>query len=94
MSLTITEYRCKLINKILFANSQEEVCRYIEAAMRGLRENRVNGHLVSRFVEKAAQDLQGFNSLNHDDQQWVNIKMARTQFDELKRAIKNSETGR
>jgi len=44
MSQTITEYRCKLINKILFARSQEEVRRIIDAAVRGLREHRLNGH--------------------------------------------------
>jgi len=94
MPLTITEYRSKLINKILFARSQKEVSRFINAAMRGLKEHRVNGHLISRFVEKTAQDLQEFNSLNHDDQQWSNIRTAQIEFDQFKRTIQGSETDR
>lgn len=93
MSPTITEYRCKLINKILFARSEDEVRRFIAAAMRGLKEHKVNGHLITRFVEKASQDLNGFSPMNQDVQQWANIKTARMQFNQLKTAIRENEKG-
>ena len=80
MSLTLTEYRCKLINKILFARSEDEVNRFVEAGIRGLRAHKINGHLIARFVEKATQDLDNFHSANKDAQQWANIRTARIQF--------------
>jgi len=91
MSLSITEYRCKLINKILFAQSQDEVRRYVDASMKGLREHKVNGHLIARFVEKTMQDLSEFTPMNHDDRQWSNIKMARILFNRLKPAVPENE---
>jgi hypothetical protein len=91
MSITINDYRCKLVNKILFSTSQEDVKRYIDAAMKGLLQHNVNGHLVTRFVERTAKDLEEFNPMDHGAQQWANIKMARIQFNQLKRSIQTSE---
>lgn len=87
MTQTIDDYRCKLINKVLFAGSQEEVRRFIDVAMRSLEEHKVNGHIVSRFVDKVISDLEQFNPLDYDAQQWTNIKMARIQFNKIKRSI-------
>jgi hypothetical protein len=87
MSLTITEYRCKLINKILFARSEDEVKRFIRAAIRSLRMHKVNEHLIARFAEKTGQDLSAFKPFNPSDQQWANIKAAQTQFDQLKLTV-------
>ena len=87
MSITINDYRCKLINKILLSTSQEDVKRYIDAAMKGLLQHKVNGHLVSRFVEKTSKDLAAFNPMDYGSQQWANIKMARVQFNQIKRTL-------
>ncbi len=89
MSLTITEYRCELINKILFARCEEEVTGFIEAAVKGLMEHKVNGHLIARFVEKACQDLGGFAPMTRDTQQWINIETARKKFNQLKQYPEN-----
>lgn len=91
MSLTMTEYRCDLIHKVRFARSEEEVRRFIAAAFKGLKEHKVNGHLIVRFVEKATQDLGGFNPRNQDVQQWTNIETARIQLNQLKQAILENE---
>lgn len=80
MSIPITEYRCILINKILFSTSQEEVKGAIEAAMKDLSRHKINGHLVSRFAERMSKDLAEFSPMDHTAQQWSNIKMARIQF--------------
>jgi hypothetical protein len=90
MSIPITEYRCILINKILFSTSQEEVKRCIDAAMRDLLQHKVNGHLVTRFTERMSKDLAEFSPMDHSAQQWSNIKMARIQFNQIIRSLTNN----
>jgi len=87
MSLTITEYRCKLINLILCARCEEDVKRFINASIKGLKQCKLNGHLILRFVEKTAQDLDAFLPGNKDGQQWSNIRSARMQLVQLKDAM-------
>ena len=76
MSLSLVEYRAKLINKILFAGSPEDVKRYINAAMKALERNKVNGHIVARFVDKMISESGQFNPIKKDSRQWNNIQMA------------------
>ena len=87
MPLPLDEYRCKLINKILFAGSQDEVKRYCDAAMKGLEHHKVNGHLVVRFTDRMINELEQFNPMKKDAQQWSNIQMARIQFNRIKRQL-------
>jgi len=89
---TIDDYRCKLINKILFATSQDEVKRFIAAAMKGLQQHKVNGHIVARFIDKMLQHLEDFNHTDHNAQQCNNIKMAMTGFIEIKSSIHGEPT--
>jgi hypothetical protein len=91
MTLTIDEYRCKLINKILFARSQDEVIRFIEVAMKSLQEHKVNGHIIVRFIDKMLQHLNEFRPVDYNTQQWNNIKMARMQFNQIKSTIQEEE---
>lgn len=83
MSLSLDQYRVKLINKILNAQSQEEVKRFIDAAIKALKDHKVNGHIISRFVDKINNDLVLFNPLNKDAQQWSNISMAKILFNRM-----------
>jgi len=87
MSLSLDEYRYKLINKILFAGSQDEIKRFCDAAMKGLEHHKVNGHIVVRFVDKVISELEKFNPMKKDAQQWSNIQMARIQFNRIKQQI-------
>jgi len=87
MSLTLNEYTVKLINKILFAGSQEEVKRFIDTAMKALEQNEVNGHLVARFVEKMISELEQFNPMKKDSQQWSNIQMSKIIFNRIKHQL-------
>jgi hypothetical protein len=87
MSLSLDEYRCKLINKIIFAGSQDEVKRFCDAAMKALEHHKVNGHIVGRFVDKMINELEQFNPMKKDAQQWSNIQMARIQFIRIKRQL-------
>ena len=84
MALRLDEYRTKLINKILFARSQDEVKRFIDAAMKAMDQYKVNGHLIVRFVDKMYSELNLFNPMNKDAQQWSNISMAKIIFNRIK----------
>lgn len=90
MSLSLDEYRTKLINKILFASSQEEVKRFIDTAIKALEQNKVNGHIISRFIEKIISDLELFNPMKKEAQQWSNIKMAMIVFNRIKNKLNSA----
>lgn len=92
MSLSLDEYRCKLINKLLFADSQEEVKRFCDASMKALEHHKVNGHIVARFVEKIISELEQFNPMDKDAQQWSNIQMAKILFNRFKQGINTAAT--
>ncbi len=77
MTLRLPDYRAKLINKILFSNSQDEVKRYIETAIRKLQQHGVGGHIVARFIEKTLDELEAFSPMNKNALQWSNIKVAK-----------------
>lgn len=85
--MTINDYRCRLVNQILFSSSQEDVKRYIDAAMEGLLQHKVNGHLVIRFVEKISKGLEALNPTDCGAQQWANVKIARTQLNQILRSF-------
>ena len=84
MSITIDDYRSKLINKILFSGSPDEVRRFINVAMKSLEEHKVNGYIIVRFVDKMILDLEQFDPENKNEEQRNNIKMARTVFSQIK----------
>lgn len=71
----------------MLASSQEEVKRYIDTAMKSLEQYKLNGHIISRFVDKIIDDLELYSPLNKDEKQWSNIKMARICFNQIKRKL-------
>ena len=87
MSLSLTEYRTKLITKIMFASSQNGVKRYIDAAMKSLGQYKLHGHIITRFTDKMLDELESFSPFNKEAQQWSNIKMARICFNQIKRKL-------
>lgn len=89
MSLSLVEYRTKLVNKILFAASHQEVKRFIDTALKALEQNKVDGHIIW-FIEKIINDLELFNPMKKEAQQWSNIKFARILFNRIKNNL--SET--
>lgn len=89
MSATIDDYRCKLINKILFAGSDEEVMRYADAAMTGLEQHKVNGHIVARFVTKMIGELENYTPMEEHAQQWSNVRVARIYFSLIKQKFES-----
>lgn len=87
MSLSLDEYRIQLINHILYAESQEEVKRYIDAAINALEQNKTNGHIIVRFVHKMIAELDEFSPMNKDAQHWSNIRIASILFKRIKNKL-------
>ena len=87
MPLSSDEYRCKLINNLLFASSQNEVKELIDNGVQELRNHGANGHIVIRFSDKTIKQLQQFNPLNKNSQQWSNIKISRIYLNRIKRQV-------
>jgi len=85
MQITLDDYRCKLINKILFASSQQDVKRFVNAAMKSLQEHKVNAHIIARFAQKTIKNLDEFHPIDYNTQQWINIHNARMHFYSLQR---------
>ena len=77
MVLQSDDYRNKLINMILFAPSQEQVKMIIDEVIGEMQENKVNKHIIARQVGKVINDLDSFNPVEKQAQQWDNIKVAK-----------------
>jgi hypothetical protein len=77
MSAYLNEQKASLINKIMFANSQEEVQQFIDASVKSMQQNDKDETIVSDFVDKISNELYQFNPMINDAKQWSNIKMAR-----------------
>jgi len=88
MSIPLDEYRCTLINNILFADSQEEVKQVCDSAMKALERHKVNGHIIARFTDKMINGLEQFNPMKKDARQWSNIKLAKILFNRIKHQLK------
>lgn len=87
MNTTMEDYSGKIVSKVLFAVSQEEVKECIDAAMKSMVTQKVNGHIVARFIDKALLHLKGFSPMDQNAQQWTNIKMAIILFNQLKLSL-------
>ena len=92
MALSLDDYRIKLINKILFAASQEEVKRYVDTAIKALQQRKVNGHIIARFVDKIISELDLFIPVKNTDQSCRNIIIAKLLFSGIKKQISSMTT--
>jgi hypothetical protein len=84
MGLSLDEFRTKLLNKIVLASCQDEVKRYIDTALKALQQNKVNSHIINRFIDKIMSELNLFNPMKKEAQEWSNIKVARILFNRIK----------
>lgn len=90
MSLTLDEYRTKLINKILFASTQDEAGHLVTASLTALEQKKINGHIISRFIDKVLYELELFSPMDQEAQQWSNIKIAMIHFLRIKNGFQSS----
>ncbi|KYP14508.1 hypothetical protein [Flavihumibacter sp. CACIAM 22H1] len=67
MAKNLDDYRCKLISKILQAPTTDHVSRFFNAAIKSLKEHKVNGYVTKRFLDKIELELDSIqpNELNH-----------------------------
>ena len=77
MPETIDDYRCKLINEILFASTQMEVNEIVSNAYKRLLDKKANSFVIVRFVVKTLFNLEKFHPSEHSNTQWVNISYAK-----------------
>lgn len=85
MPVSLDDFHISLINKILFASSQQQVKLLIDAAVKSLEENNISDNAILSFIKNSLNDLELFNPMDKDAQQWSNIKIARIQFYRCKR---------
>jgi hypothetical protein len=77
MAAAQDDYRVELVNSILLASSKEQLMRFIDAAIQTMEYQKINKHLIARFVSKVINDLAAFNPVEKQAQQWGNIKIAK-----------------
>lgn len=87
MPVATDDYRCKLINNLLFVDSQQEVQTFIYMAIKELKEYKVHTYIIKRFLDKTVQSLQEYNPCDYNSQQWANIKMSIILLNQFKTSI-------
>lgn len=84
MLTSTDEYRGQVIRKVLFAESQEEVCHILDLAMKDMGLQQTNKETTIIFTDKILDELDHFNPMNKNAQEWSNINMARIYFHRVK----------
>lgn len=87
MALSLHEYSGELLNKILLADSQADVKRFIDTGLKELEIPGLNGYFIIKFLDKIIEDVCEFSPLNYEAQQWANIKMARAILSKVRRSL-------
>jgi hypothetical protein len=81
----LDDYRHKLIDKIIGAESLEEIKWLLSGAVNDLKDHELNGHLMDRFIDKSIDQLNGLGLLHADIKIGLNSKFAKTQLELIKR---------
>ncbi|MBL7770392.1 MAG: hypothetical protein JNK20_15540 [Flavipsychrobacter sp.] len=76
MAKNLDDYRCKLVSKILQAPTTDHVTRYFNAAIRSLKEHKVNGYVTKRFLDKIELELDSIQPNQLNTQQLYNREKA------------------
>ena len=84
-TVTLDDYRHKLVGKVVKAESYEHIKRYMLTAIRSLRKHEINGHLIARFIDKSINQLHGLSLLETDVKTNLNLKYAKLQLEIIKR---------
>jgi hypothetical protein len=92
MSYLTDGYCTTLINNILYAGSQVEVNRFIDAAYTALKQQHIKKELINRFIDDMSDRLNAFNVMEEDAQHWSNIRAARVFFYRIKNKSESTES--
>ena len=90
MARTLDEYRHKLIDKILLAESSRDVLRFSDTALRSLNEHDVHSYIIVRFIDKTVMNLEEVSALRIGEKQQSNIKSAIDHFIHVRRKYQNN----
>jgi len=90
MARTLDEYRHKLIDKILLAESSRDVLRFSDTALRSLNEHNVHSYIIVRFIDKTLMNLEEVSALRIGEKQQSNIKSAIDHFVHVRRKYQNN----
>jgi len=90
MARTLDEYRHKLIDKILLAESSRDVLRFSDTALRSLNEHDVHSYIIVRFIDKTVMNLEEVSALRIGEKQQSNIKSAIDHFVHVRRKYQNN----
>ncbi len=87
MPISLNDSGTILINKILVAESQQEVKLCIDNLLGKMEQNKEAAPNVAGFVDTAIHHLENLNPMDKDAMQWSNINMARIHLQHIKRAV-------
>lgn len=90
MPISLNDSGKALINKILVAESQQEVKQCIDNLLGKMKQRNDSAANVAGFVDSTVHHLENLNPMDKDAMQWSNIKMARIHLQHIKRALDNS----
>ena len=90
MARTLDEYRQKLVDKILLAESPKDALRFSDTAIRSLNEHNVHSYIIVRFIDKTLMNLEEVSALRIGEKQHNNIKSAIGHFAHVRRKYQDS----
>ena len=77
MNTSLDKFRAKLVIKILYAGSLNELKRFIEAAVKSLRKEKVESHYIAGFIDKVLHQLEFIISSTTDALKLGNLTNAK-----------------
>ena len=75
----------KLLEKIIHAGSPTAVERYIAVAVKALGNNKVNGYIIQRFIDRVNRQLGDYEPAN--EQEAANARMAKQRLTAFRNAV-------
>lgn len=87
MVAAINTFCCKLINKLLFADSHDEMQTIIYTAVKELKEHTVHNYIIGRLLDKTIESLGDMKPYDNNSQQYANIKMSKIALTQFKTSI-------
>jgi hypothetical protein len=75
MVAIINAFCGKLTNKLLFADSHDEMQTFIYTAVKELKEHKVHNYIIRRLLDKTIVSLEDMKPCDNNSQQHTNIKM-------------------
>ena len=86
---SLETFAAKLVDKVINANSPTAIERYISVAVKALDNNKINGYIIQRFIDRASRYLDTYPTLTSDQQ--LNSETARIHLQKFRSALGPSD---